>query len=114
MEFTTFVRKPFVVEAVEVTEENIAEVAELIGTLRQKENGTPFIQVNRRLVPNLFRVYIGFWVTQMGDNVRCYSRRVFTQQFVETTPEVDEWVTYLNEGATVETPVFLDVSDPVD
>jgi len=89
MDFTTFVRKPFTVEAVEITEDNIAEVAELIGTLRYKENGTPFIAVNRRIVPNIFRVYIGFWLTKMGeDNIRCYSKRVFNQQFIETTPEL--------------------------
>jgi len=97
MEFTTFVRKPFVVEAMEVTEDNIEEVAELIGTLRKKENGVPYIAVNRRLVPNLYRVYIGFWVTKMGDNVRCYSKRVFTQQFIESNPELQNWVDYLDE-----------------
>lgn len=107
MEFVTFVRKPFIVEAVEVTEENIAELAEMIGTLRQKENGTPYIAVNRRLVPNLFRVYLGFWVTKMGDNVRCYSKRIFTQQFIESTSEVSEWVKYLN---TPEEETFDDVS----
>ena len=100
MEFTTFVRKPFVVEAIEVTEENIKEIAEMIGTLREKENGVPYISVNRRLVPNLYRVYLGFWVTRMGDNIRCYSKRVFKQQFIETTPEVDNWVTYLNQDQT--------------
>ena len=113
MDFTTFVRKPFTVEAVEITEENIAEIAELIGTLRQKENGSPYIAVNRRLVPNLFRVYPGFWMTKMGDgdNIRCYSKRVFNQQFVETTPDVDAWVKYLNAGNT--TPETVEVEDSV-
>jgi len=104
MEFTTFVRKPFVVEAIEITEENIAEVAELIGTLKQKENGAPYIAVNRRLVPNLFRVYPGFWMTKMGDgdNIRCYSKRVFQQQFVESDVSIMNWVAYLNkDGETV-------------
>lgn len=99
MEFTTFVRKPFIVEATEVTEDNIEEIAELIGTIRKKENGIPYIAVNRRLVPNLYRVYVGFWVTKMGDNVRCYSRRVFTQQFIENTEEIENWVKYLSEKA---------------
>ncbi len=53
MEFTTFVRKPFTVDAVEVTEENIAEIAELVGVLRQKEDGAPYIHVDRRLIPNI-------------------------------------------------------------
>ena len=96
MEFTNFVRKPFTVEATEVTAENMAEVAELIGVLRVKDNRTPYIAVDRRLVPNLYRVYTGFWLTQMGDNVRCYSKRVFKQQFVESTSEIESWVEYIS------------------
>jgi hypothetical protein len=98
VDFTTFVRKPFTVSAVEVTEDNIAEVAELIGTLRKKENGVPFIQVNRRLVPNLYRVYLGFWVTKMDDNIRCYSKRIFKQQFIESTPDIETWVDYFRDS----------------
>ena len=83
MQFTTFVRKPFVVEAVEVTTENIEEVAKYVGDLREKEDGTQYILVDRRLVPNVFRVYPGFYMTKMGENVRCYSRKIFREQFVE-------------------------------
>lgn len=96
MEFTNYVRKPFIVKAIQVTEENIGELAPMIGTLRQKDDGTPYIQVNRKLVPNVFRVYPGFWMTQMGENVHCYSTRIFTDQFVEATYEVTNWVDYLN------------------
>jgi hypothetical protein len=96
MEFSQFVRKPFIVEATEVTAENIAEVAELIGTLREKDNGTPYIAVDRRLVPNLYRVFPGFWLTRMGDNIRCYSKRVFKQQFVGWDVEIQAWVDFMN------------------
>jgi hypothetical protein len=99
MEFNQFVRKPFVVEAVEVTEENIEEVAEYVGTLRKKDDGTPYIQVDRRLIPNVFRVFPGFWMTRMGDNIRCYSKRVFNDQFTEITPDIQTWVTYMTEPA---------------
>lgn len=98
MEFNTFVRKPFTVEAVEVTKENIAQVAEFVGTLREKEDGTPYIQVDRRLVPNIYRVFPGFWMTKMGDNVRCYSKRIFNEQFAQTNPEIDKWVEFMNGG----------------
>lgn len=100
MEFNTFVRKPFTVEAVEVTKDNIKDVAEFVGTLKEKDDGTPYIQVDRRLVPNIYRVYPGFWMTKMGDNVRCYSKRIFNEQFTQTTPEIDGWVKQLN-GETV-------------
>lgn len=97
MDTVSYVRKPFTVEAVEVTTENIAEIAEIVGTLRQKDNGTPYIQVDRRLVPNIFRVYPGFWMTRMGDNIRCYSKRIFKEQFVPSTPDIESWVQFLNE-----------------
>ena len=99
MVFNTFVRKPFVVEATQVDENNIEEIAKMIGELRHKDNGTPYISVDRRLVPNLFRVYYGFWVTKLGDNIRCYSNRIFTQQFVETDQEIHDWVSYIDKVA---------------
>jgi hypothetical protein len=100
MELSLFVRKPFTVEAVEVTKENIAEIAELVGTLRVKDDGTPYIQVDRRLVPNIYRVYPGFWMTQMGDNIRCYSKRIFKSQFLANTPEIDNMVKLINKDST--------------
>jgi len=98
MEFKPFVRKPFVVEAVEVTKENIAEIAKYVGELREKDDGTPFIYVDRRLVPNIFRVYPGFFMTRMGDHIRCYSQKVFFEQFTESDDKIQEWVDFLNAG----------------
>lgn len=98
MEFKSYVRKPFLVEAVEVTEENIAEIANYVGDLETKEDGTPYIKVDRRLVPNIYRVYPGFFMTQMGDRVRCYSRKVFFEQFTLNTDEIQVWVDFLNGG----------------
>ncbi len=97
MDFTTFVRKPFAVDVVEVTEENIAEISELVGTLKKKEDGTSYIYVDRRLVPNIYRVFPGFFMTKMGDNVRCYSKQVFNKQFVANTPEIETWVKFMND-----------------
>jgi hypothetical protein len=95
MEFTTFVRKPFVVEAVEITTDNIEEVAKHVGDLRYKEDGTPFILVDRRLVPNVFRVYVGFYMTKMGENVRCYSRKIFREQFIVKDENLEQWLDFL-------------------
>jgi hypothetical protein len=99
MNFTSFVRKPFVVEAVEVTAENIAEVAKYVGDLREKEDGTPYILVDRRLVPNVFRVYPGFFMTRMGENVRCYSRKIFKEQFIQQTDEIKPWVEFMTRDS---------------
>lgn len=81
MEFTTFIRKPFVVQAIEITEKNINEVAEFIGTVRTKGDLT-YIALDRRIVPNVSRAYIGWFLTILGDNYRCYAPKVFNDQFV--------------------------------
>ena len=88
MDFNDYVRIPFTVEAVEVTTDNIEEIAAFVGTLQQKADGTPFIQVDKAKVPNVYRVYPGFYMTRMGDNIRCYSRRVFNEQFVRMNTEI--------------------------
>lgn len=91
LEFSSFVRKPFTVEAVRITEANIAEVAEYVGEVRyldEKNNKKPYIHVNRRLVPNVLRVFPGFWMTRMGDNVRCYANKVFHDQFILAEDDV--------------------------
>ena len=99
MEFTEFIRKPFVVEAIEITEENIHDVAPMVGTVYTKPDGTHFIQVNRRLVPNVFRAYPGFWVTRLGENIRCYSRKAFFSQFTEADPGMLEVVAFVEKRA---------------
>jgi hypothetical protein len=103
LEFVEHVRKPFVVEAIEVTTENIGELAQYIGTLRYKDDKekTPYIAVDRRLIPNVYRVYTGFWMTRMGDNIRCYSRKIFMDQFIAKTDEMNEWIDWLT-GAEVD------------
>lgn len=97
MQLSSFVRKPFTVEAVEITTENIHEVAQFIGTLRGEDTDQPYIQVDRKLVPNVFKVYPGFWMTKMGSNVRCYSSHIFKAQFIEVTPSVKSFIEFLNE-----------------
>lgn len=95
MEFTTYLRKTFEVQAVEITEENIEEVAKHVGDLRHKDDGTPYILVDRRLVPNVTRVYIGFWMTKMGENVRCYSKKIFREQFMAMSDDLKPWLDFI-------------------
>lgn len=91
MDFTTFVRKPFTVEAVEITTENIAEIAEHVGTLRF-EDGHPYIEVNRHKVPNVVKVHPGYFMTTLNKQVRCYSGHVFKKEFTELTPGLERIV----------------------
>lgn len=91
MDFTQFIRKPFLVEAVEVTRENIHELSPLIGVFGEDENG-PYIEADREKVPTVYRVTPGYWVTKMGKNIRCYSSRVFGEQFIEMTPTLESFM----------------------
>lgn len=97
--FTTYQRKPFQVEAVLITDENIEQLSTQIGELKVKPDGTKYIQVNRRLVPSVFRVYTGWWMTKMGDNIRCYSPAVFEEQFVPSSLTMTMTTTYLHPDA---------------
>jgi hypothetical protein len=98
LEFTTYVRKPFVVQVVEITRENIEEVATFVGDLKHNENGDPYILVDNRMVPSVKEVYLGFFMTRMGRNVRCFSRRIFAEQFMGITEEIQSWLDYLEAG----------------
>lgn len=86
MEFTKYIRRPFTVEAVIITEENMEEVAKLVGDIRT-EDDTTFIRLDRRIVPNINRAYAGWYLTKLGDNYRCYSPKVFLEQFAEPAAE---------------------------
>lgn len=103
MNYQTYVRKPFNILAMEVTLDNLDEVAELIGTVKE-ENGKRFIQVDKKdpdgkpIVPTVFRVYPGFWLTKIGKNIRCYKKSAFNAQFTKSTPDIEEWVEFMNGG----------------
>lgn len=82
MNTTTYQRKPFFIEAVEITNENIDEIGELIGRVMVRaEDGVKFIQVDNVLIPGIGRAYAGFWLTIMDNRYRCYSGRIFNAQF---------------------------------
>jgi hypothetical protein len=78
--FEKFTRKPFDVEAVQLTEDNIDELARSLGEVKTKD-GKTYIVLDRRVVPNSTRAYLGWWVTKLNDNLRCYSDKVFSAQF---------------------------------
>lgn len=96
-EFKDYARRPFRVEATLVTVSNLDTVAEYVGDVMEKEDGTRFIQVDRRKVPNVFRVFPGFYLTRLDDNIRCYSPKVFAQQFLEVDGTTVGMVDSLNE-----------------
>lgn len=81
MDFKQYTRRPFVVEAVEITEENLEEVAALIGGIREA-NGQRWIILDRSVVPNISRAEVGWYLTRLNDKYHCYAPKVFNAQFV--------------------------------
>lgn len=96
MEFTPFLRKPYVVQAVEITRDNIDEVAKWVGEVRE-DDGQLYILVDRRMVPGHFRVYPGYFMTKLGLNVRCYPRKVFNDLFVEEDEDMKPWIEFMEQ-----------------
>lgn len=92
MDYVHYVRRPFEVDAVEITEDNIAEIAKLVGELKFKDD-TTYIQLDRRIIPNVTKAYIGWFMTKLetdsGTNYRCYSPKAFHEQFIEHAPTIE-------------------------
>lgn len=115
--FAPFVRKPFSVEAVQVTEENMKEVAKLLGRIETEPSGKVYIEVYKGRVPKVTRVYVGYWLTRLHDNVknlRVYTTKTFDREFeaspveeksdansgqIQSYPSVDDVLTNEDEGS---------------
>lgn len=82
LKFDSFTRKPFTVDAIKVTDENMKEIAKLLGQVKKEPNGTRYIHVYKNKTRNVTKIYVGYWVTKMGNNFRAYSERVFNKEFV--------------------------------
>lgn len=79
-----YVRKPFEVEAVEVTEDNLEEVAAWChGDLR--EDNRPYIKVRvaRALNERQTKAYPGDWVLYAGTGFKVYTPKAFQKTFVK-------------------------------
>lgn len=81
-----FVRKTFKVRAVQVTVDNIDEVAKWCeGEVRETSNGTRFIKIipkkQQRHQNQLDTAFPGFWVLQTKDMFRIYKDNSFPNSF---------------------------------
>jgi hypothetical protein len=81
IEFTSFERRPFVVEAALITDDNIEELAPMVGTFELDDKGAKSIKVDRKRVPTIRRCWVGWYITRMGDQLRCFEPTIFEEQF---------------------------------
>lgn len=86
----TYVRKPFAVDALEVTEENISTVAEWCGGEVRQNGERQFIKVpvRRPLNDRQTRASVGDWVLSSGDGFKVYSKSAFYGSFEKPTGAV--------------------------
>lgn len=84
-----FVRKPFYVDAVQVTQENMEQVAEWCnGDIRQQKNkksnfAPKYIKVRvaRPMTERQTKAYVGDWVLYAGTGYKVYTDKAFKQCF---------------------------------
>lgn len=97
LEYDEYFRRPFRIQAVQVTKENIEEIAEIIGDINNKPDGDPYIEVDPHKMPNMQRVYLGFYLTKVKGRYRAYSRRVFHELFGRASLEMQPALEYLDD-----------------
>lgn len=84
-----YVRKPFYVEAVQVTAENMEDVAKWCsGELRKQGEDESYIKVwvQRPLDERQTKAFIGDWVLYAGTGFKVYMTKAFEKSF-EAVPE---------------------------
>lgn len=88
-----FVRNPFYVDAVQVTEENIADVSEWVkGPINTSNEGKKFVKVKvkRFFNPRQTQAFVGDWVLFAGDGFKVYTEEAFKKTFSPARAEVSE------------------------
>lgn len=94
MKTEKYARKPFIIEAVQVTEENMAEVAKWCGgTIETAERGSrkvKFIQVpvSRPANERQKKAFVRDFVLYAGKGYKCYPPKAFDDCFEKPSEEV--------------------------
>lgn len=97
LESKPYVRKPFKVEVIEITKANFEECAQSIGEIITPEGrGDAYILVDKDRVPGISKVFPGMFMTKYGSNIRCFTRKIFFEQFVPVTDDIQKWMDYLD------------------
>jgi len=86
----TYVRKPFAVEAAQVTEENFLDVALWCGGEVREAGEKQYIKVpvKRPMNDRQTRANVGDWVLSSGDGFKVYSKSAFYGSFEKPTGAV--------------------------
>lgn len=87
MTINSYSRKPFNVEAVQVTAENMAQVAEWCSGEVITDDTSKYVKVsvNKPLNDRLTKAFIGDWVSKAWFGYKVYTNRAFTREFETLT-----------------------------
>jgi hypothetical protein len=90
LETQKYRRKPFFVEAVQVTQDNLEAVASWTGgkvqtldAVAEKNQNAPYVKVNvpRAVTERQTQAFIGDWVLKAGSGFKCYTDKAFKKSF---------------------------------
>ena len=86
MKTDTYIRKPFEVDAIQVTVENMAEVAKWCqGTVRSSADGKYIkVRVMRPANVRQSQAFVGDWVLYAGTGYKVYGDRAFQKSFQQS------------------------------
>jgi hypothetical protein len=90
VEYGLYVRKPFEVKAVRVTEENMDDVADWCsGKLRTNSYNVPYIHVDVRPFVNArqTKAFVGDWILFAARGFKVYTDKAFRASFVPVEEE---------------------------
>lgn len=84
-----YTRKPFTVEAVQVTPQNLEEVAKWCGgeIITERRGGREVkyikVDVSRPMTERQTKAFVEDWVLKAGTGFKCYTKKAFPDCFVE-------------------------------
>lgn len=93
-----FVRRPFHVQAVQITADNMAEVAKWCGGTIKSEGAVSFIKVDVQHPVNVRQTqgYVGNWVLKAGEQFKVYQDKAFKATFQQDKTKVERGYTVTN------------------
>lgn len=82
LDYSNFVRIPFEIRGVQITEENMDVVHGLVGhEIRTLEDGARVIILDRKKIRAIREAVVGSWLCVMNGRYRVYTDRAFRQSF---------------------------------
>lgn len=89
LETNQYIRKPFNIDAVQVTNENMQEVAAWVNSEVRTDDVGQYVKVrvHRPANDGQTKAYVGNWVLYAGTGYKVYTEKAFTRDFDQVSGE---------------------------